>query len=199
MLRKTVRSLKSPTGAFIVSLCSTNAKLLQYIVIQTDILIGSIFHQKAIGNRSHQHEAKTFIQVPGMNIVFYYGIELHQLESMFFCLIQTVGNQPFANVFSPVARINGRACICNMTATTNIVRVKNVKSNNCSVVVRDGTVCLCSKKYLSTFFIKKIQLWKSNTFLNNLVPNTHHSRHIGFTIVSDFHTILSPTISELSN
>ena len=125
-----------------------------------------------------------------MNIIFYHGIELHQFESVFFCLVQTVGNQLFSNVFSPVDRINSIACICNVTATANIVRMKYVKTNAGSVVVCDGTVCLCSKKCLSALFIEKIYLWKSNTFLNDLIPNAHHSRHIGFTIVSDYHMIL---------
>lgn len=53
---------------------------LQLVIVDADVLIAAVLHQKALRNGAQMHKAQALIQVAGMDIVFHHGVELEQLE-----------------------------------------------------------------------------------------------------------------------
>lgn len=68
---------------------------LQFVIVQADVLIGTVLHQETVGNGSDLHKTKPFVQVTGMDVIFDYRVELQQLKSGFFRLCQAIRNQLF--------------------------------------------------------------------------------------------------------
>ena len=102
-------------------------------------------------------------------------------------LSKAIGNQLFSDVLSPAGGVDRIACIGNVPAPADIVRVENIKPDNRSVVICHTTVRLCGKECPAAFLVEKLQLRKGNALFNNFVPNTYHGGYIIFTVLSDFH------------
>lgn len=159
---------------------------LQCVIVQTDVLECAVFHMKAIGNRSNLHIAKPLIQVPGVDIVLNYGIELQNAETEFLCLSQTVADQFFANMQTPAGRVHCITGVGNMTAPPSIVVVQNVKPHNGTVFYDNAAVALGSQERLAAFLGKIVYLRKSKATPSS-TPDTHHCRYVFFCILSNFH------------
>ena len=172
------------------------------MIIQTDILIGSIFHTKTFRYRSNLHKAQSFVQMTSMNIIFHYSIELQNSKAMLLCLRKTISYQFFTDMLATTICSNSVTCICNMPAAADIVWMQDIESHDFSIVICNTTICLCSKKVSTCFIVQKIFLWKSLAIFHNIISDINHCRNVFFRILSDFHYLSSafrfafPFISE---
>ena len=66
-----------------------------------------------------------------------------------------------------------------MSATTYIVRMKNIQSKDPAFFSFCYCgICLCFKKRFTIFHIQEFFLWKCNTFIHNFIPYFYHLRQI---------------------
>ena len=100
------------------------------MIIQTDILIGSIFHTKTFRYRSNLHKAQSFVQMTSMNIIFHYSIELQNSKAMLLCLRKTISYQFFTDMLATTICSNSVTCICNMPAAADIVWMQDIESHD---------------------------------------------------------------------
>lgn len=128
---------------------------LQFMIIQTDILIGSIFHTKTFRYRSNLYKTQSFVQMTSMNIIFHYSIELQNSKAMLLCLHKTISYQFFTDMLATTICSNSVTCICNMPAAADIVWMQDIESHNFSIVICNTTICLCSKKSQHLFYRSK--------------------------------------------
>lgn len=103
---------------------------LQFMIIRTDVFKMSVLHSKSLWNCAQLDKAQSLIQMAGVNIAFYNSIELKNSIATFFCLKQAVFYKLFTNMFSAGIGSDGIACITDVTAASNIVWMKDVKSIN---------------------------------------------------------------------
>ena len=157
------------------------------MIIGTNILIMTVFHPETTGNHAQLDKAKTFIEMSRVNIAGNNGVKLQDAEAMEFSLNKTVGDQFLSDMKSPCLGADCIAGIADMTAPADIIRMKNVKSQNISSVriLCYSSVCLLSKKCFAGFCIQKILLGEGNSVLHDLVPNLIHGRKICVLIGSD--------------
>ena len=157
------------------------------MIIGTNILIMTVFHPEATGNHAQLDKAKTFIEMSRVNIAGNNSIKLQDAEAMEFSLNKTVGDQFLSDMKSPCLGADCIAGIADMTAPADIIRMKDVKSQNISSVriLCYSSVCLLSKKCFAGFCIQKILLGEGNSVLHDLVPNLIHGRKICVLIGSD--------------
>lgn len=159
--------------------------LFCFNIIRTDVLVMSVVHSEAAGNCAELFEPDSLIKVSCMNIRRNNRIELKNSESVRFCLNNTVTNQLFTDVQSPAFKRNGIACVCDMAASADIVRVKDVHSVDLAVLAdRNAAIGLLSKKIFCTLIREIFLLRKSNALVNNLVPYIFHSGNIVRTVFS---------------
>ena len=157
------------------------------MIIGTNILIMTVFHSETTGNHAQLDKAKTFIEMSRVNIAGNNSIKLQDAEAMEFSLNKTVGDQFLSDMKSPCLGADCIAGIADMTAPADIIRMKNVKSQNIPSVriLCYSSVCLLSKKCFAGFCIQKILLGEGNSVLHDLVPNLIHGRKICVLIGSD--------------
>lgn len=70
----------------------TLEKSLQFMVIETDILILPMFQPESVRNCAQLDEAQAFIEMAGMDIGCHNRIELQYFEPMQMSLMQTVSD-----------------------------------------------------------------------------------------------------------
>lgn len=68
-----------------------------------------VLHPEPAGNRTKLDKSKSFIQMPGMGIALYHGIELENTESKLPGLLQAVQHQLFSDM---LPSRSGRNSIC---------------------------------------------------------------------------------------
>ena len=103
------------------------------MIIRTDILIMSILHQEASRYPSQRDESQALVQLPGSRVSAGHNrIKLQDTKTMLFSPGQTVGYQLFSNVKSSGISAYRIAGVTDMTASSDIIRMKNVKSVNFS-------------------------------------------------------------------
>lgn len=127
------------------------------MVVRTDVLIMTVFHPEATGNHAQLDKAKTFIEMSRVNIAGNNSIKLQDAEAMEFSLNKTVGDQFLSDMKSPCLGADCIAGIADMTAPADIIRMKNVKSQNISSVriLCYSSVCLLSKNALPVSAFRK--------------------------------------------
>lgn len=73
---------------------------LQLMIINTYILKMAVLHLEAVRYFSDKNKTQALIKMTGMDIVLDNSIKLQQTESVFFSLLQAIGNKLFPNVQS---------------------------------------------------------------------------------------------------
>ena len=145
----------------------------------------SVVHSEADGNCSELFDPYPLIKMSCVNVRRNDRIELQNSEAVRFRLSYAIPNQLFADVQSPVLGRNGIACICNVAASADVVRMKNIHSVNLAVLIgRHTAIGLLSKEFSCAPVRELILLRKCNTLVNNLVPYIFHSGDIVRTVFS---------------
>ena len=164
-------------------------RVLQFVIVKADILVRAVLHPEAAGDGSEQSEAKPFIQMAGVDVVFHNGVELQKTEMKLCSLHETVGHQLFADVLTPASGIHGIAGVCNVAAPADVVGMENVKSHDPAVCDGDAAVALGRKESTPASLIKKLFLRERDALFHDLVPDAHHGGNVAFVIFPDFHRI----------
>lgn len=102
------------------------------MIIRTDILIMSILHTEPLRDHAKLGKSKSLIKMSCRNIAGHNRIKLQDTKTMLFSPGQTVGYQLFSNVKSSGISAYRIAGVTDMTASSDIIRMKNVKSVNVS-------------------------------------------------------------------
>ena len=58
--------------------------VLKRVIVQADILEGTVFHPECPGNHADPDKAKPLVQIPGMEIVLHHGVELQDVKAQLF-------------------------------------------------------------------------------------------------------------------
>ena len=122
-----------------------------------------------------------------MDIARYNRIKLHNCKALFLCLPQTVPYKLFTNMQPSAISRDCIACICNMAASANIIRMQNIQPQYFSGLhlLRNTTIGLLCKKSCTCLRIQTVLLWKCNSILNNLFSDVCHLCNVFFRILSD--------------
>lgn len=102
------------------------------MIIRTDILIMSILHTEPLRDHAKLGKSKSLIKMSCRKIAGHNRIKLQDTKTMLFSPGQTVGYQLFSNVKSSGISAYRIAGVTDMTASSDIIRMKNVKSVNFS-------------------------------------------------------------------
>ena len=80
------------------------------------------------------------------------------------------------------------ACVADMPAATDIVRVKDIQPRNISVIIA-GNSCkaLGRKEFISASAVQLILLRKCRTVPDDLIPDPYHLGQIALGILPDCH------------
>ena len=156
------------------------------MIIRTDILIMSILHTEPLRDHAKLGKSKSLIKMSCRNIAGHNRIKLQDTKTMLFSPGQTVGYQLFFNVKSSGISAYRIAGVTDMTASSDIIRMKNVKSVNFSAfrIYCCSCIGLLCKKSFSCLFVKAFFLWKSHTVFYNLIPYPDQIRKIFFFVFS---------------
>lgn len=156
------------------------------MIIRTDILIMSILHTEPLRDHAKLGKSKSLIKMSCRNIAGHNRIKLQDTKTMLFSPGQTVGYQLFSNVKSSGISAYRIAGVTDMTASSDIIRMKDVKSVNFSAFRIYCCSCLglFCKKSFSCLFVKAFFLWKSHTVFYNLIPYPDQIRKIFFFVFS---------------
>ena len=108
-----------------------------------------------------------------MRIRCNYCVKLHDMESFFFCHFQTVKYQFFSDMFAPDIAAYRITCITDMSTSSYIIRVQNIKSDHftCLRIFCNSGIGLFFKKSITHFCGKILFLRKSHSVIYNLVPD----------------------------
>lgn len=123
----------------------------------------------------------------GMAVGCYDSIELKDAKTKFCTDFQGVFHQLLSYMQSTHTFFNSIAGITNMSTSSYIVGVKDIKANNCIrlTIYGNTSIRLTGKEFVSIrrrqFFI----LRKCNTFTYYIIPYTHGRYHVLCFIFSD--------------
>ena len=82
------------------------SRISQLVIIQADIIEGSVFHPKSPRKSSEMHKSESFIQMAGVNIALHNGIELQNTESEPLSLLKAIQDQLFAYMLSAAGAVD---------------------------------------------------------------------------------------------
>ena len=145
-----------------------------------------VLHPKPARYRAELCEAESLIKMPCMNIALHDCIELKHSKAQLFSHLQTILYQLFSDVSSSCIRGDGKAGIADMSASSNIVRMKNIQTIDPSVFFRNPGITLSRKERCTAFQIQGFFLWKSDPFFNDFIPDPDHGIQILRQIRSDY-------------
>ena len=139
-----------------------------------------IIHAETARDGAKPMESQSLIEVQGMGVGCNNGIELKDAESMLCSLLQRVLYQLFADVHPSSSFLHGIACIADMTATANIVRMKDIQADDFRVIRIDSNPCvwLTCKKVIGSFLRQFLFLWECDTLADYSIPYLHRFWHI---------------------
>ena len=147
-------------------------RALKQDIVRNNILVFSVFQQKAPRNGSEAGEAQLFIQAESRCIALHDGIELEYAKIQFPGLLHTVSHQRFADMQSARFAVDGVAGITDMPASSYIVRMQNIQPQHVSGISVKGKAGkgLAAEKSVAGVFRQTLFLRKGCSFLNNLIP-----------------------------
>lgn len=159
------------------------------MIIWADVLVAAVLHPEAAGDGAELDEAEALVEVPGMDIVLHYRIELHNSEAVGLRLGQAVGDQLLSQMSAAAAGIDGVARIRNVAAAADVVGMQDVEADNIALLLCHAAIGLCRKKIVAALLIEAVQLGKGHALLHHLIPDPHHRRDVFFIIASDDHAV----------
>lgn len=135
---------------------------LQHMIIQTDILICSVFHAETVRYRAKLYKSKPLIKVTRVYIWCHNRVKLQYTKSMCFTLNETIFYKFFSNMKSSCIPVNRIAGIADMSAASYIVWMQYIKTIDFStcLILRNSRVGLPCKKFSTAFVCQIFFLWK---------------------------------------
>ena len=119
--------------------------------IWNDIFIVSIIHSESTGNDSQRNEAKAFIQLPCTCIRTDNSIVLEDPEAKLSGFYERMLRKRPSYMSVPHLSCHCIACIGYMTTPSDIIRMKDVQTNDCTFIICDSRKTLRRKeKYASS-------------------------------------------------
>ena len=114
----------------------------------------SVFHSESAFYCSKLDKAELFVQMPRMDVCRHDRIELHNPESCEPGLRKAVLYKKFPDMKSAAGGAYGVACVCNVRASADVVRVQNVKPDDFSAFsfLCDRAVSLRCKELCACLF-----------------------------------------------
>ena len=150
-----------------------------------------VFHTKPLGDSPQLRKTEPFVQVSCMYIRRNNCIKLQNRKAVFAPLFNTIQYQFFSNMQSSSMRTHRVTRITDMAASSDIVRVQDIKSVNipCVGICCDARIGLLRKKDCAAFKRQEFILRKGISLLNDFIPDFYHRAQIFFFILAyyDFH------------
>jgi len=114
----------------------------------------SVFHSESALDCAELDKAEPFVQMPRMDVCRHNRIELHNPESCEPGLRKAVLYKKFPDMKSAAGGAYGVACVCDVRASADVVRVQNVKADGFSAFsfFGDRAICLSRKKLRACLF-----------------------------------------------
>lgn len=114
----------------------------------------SVFHSESAFYCSKLDKTEPFVQMPRMDVCRHDRIELHNPESCELGLRKAVLYKKFPDMKSAAGGAYGVACVCNVRASADVVRVQNVKPDDFSAFsfLCDRAVSLRCKELCACLF-----------------------------------------------
>lgn len=147
----------------------------------------TVLHTKSVRDNTGLRKSDTFVKVAGVNIALNHGVELKNAKPERFCRFDTVKHRLFSDMPASALTAYGVACVADMAAAADIIRVEYIQAVYFPVINGNGAFALSGKKFRTAFHIERLLLWKSYTVLNDLVPYPYHIRQIARCVFSDRH------------
>ena len=94
--------------------------------MRNDILVVPVLEQKALGNHAELGKAELLVELEGRSIRRDDCVELQNPKADFLGLREAILYEKFTDVLATLVLLDGVACIRNVAAAPDIVRVENV-------------------------------------------------------------------------
>ena len=132
-----------------------------------------------------------------MGVICNHCIELHNTKAIFLRLCKAVKNQFLADVFTPDFSSYCIAGITDMAASSYIVRMQDIETDNFIVVsvYCNSCISLFFEKSISCFFCQVLFLRKCYTVLYYLIPYCNGCCYVFCLIFSDYNIYSCPPFS----
>ena len=127
---------------------------LKHIIVQGNVFIMPLFHEKAARHNSKPHKPQFLIKSESMSIATYHRIELKNTESQFFPFLYTMLHKKLADMSSSHICSHRITGIADMTAPSDIIRMEDIEPDNSSefTIISDSRKRLLFKKYITCRF-----------------------------------------------
>ena len=112
------------------------------MIVRADVLVMTVLHPEAAGYRTELLKAQALIKMAGMRIALYYGVKLQDFIAELCALLHAVKNELFADMKAADLGIYSIACIADVAASSYVVRVEDVKTDDLSVIVSNSCIAL---------------------------------------------------------
>ncbi len=155
------------------------------MVIWADILEAAVLHAEALRYGAKLHKSEALVKVAGMDIALHHGIELQNTEAVELCLLKAVKHQLLTDMEPARPGSDRVACIADMAASSDIVGMENIQTEDFAVFFGDAGIALGSEKTSAAFGGKELLLRKRGSFLDYLVPDPDQIDHVRRIILSD--------------
>ena len=148
-----------------------------------------VLHAEALRDHAQRLEAQTLIEMPGMDIAFHHGVELHEPEALFPGLFKGILHKHLPDMLSPAVLRYCIAGICYMSTASHIVGMKYVKPYYFALILRYRRMALSRKKLVSHVHRQQLLLGKCFSILYDLIPYGHHGLKVVLPVSSDYHPV----------
>ena len=123
--------------------------------VRHNIFVCAVFEQKSAGNSAKRREPDFAVQVQRRRVGSHDSIELQDPEPAGFSLAQRISYELFADLLTAAVTADCIAAVADMTAAPDIVRMKNVQTDNGPLLIYcNSGICLLLKKSLPVSSVK---------------------------------------------
>ena len=114
-----------------------------------------VFHAESAWDGAQLFEAEAFVEVSCVDVGGDDGVELHDAEVMGDALFQTVTDKFFTDMKPAAVTTDSVAGVADMSASSYIIRMKNVQAIDliCVSICGNGCVSLLCEKGSASLFI----------------------------------------------
>ena len=112
--------------------------VLQLDIVRDDVLVIPVLEQKALGNHAELGKAELLVELERRRICRDDRVKLQNPEADFRGLREAILYEKFADMLTALIFLDRIACIRNMPAAPDIVRVENVQPDDLARVRIDS-------------------------------------------------------------
>ena len=117
----------------------------QKMIMRNNILVRAVLHAKPARDHTKRNKAQFLIKPECRKVGFYHRVKLQNTKAQLLCLFHAVAHQFFADALPAQTAFDRIACIADMPAPSDIVRMQNIQAGDFSSfrVIRQTCVGLC--------------------------------------------------------